>query len=176
MPVVLYFCDTQGGFRVSRVEYCSNACMVKTNAADRQADLLVGSMESSLVSGTGDGEVTIDAQYGGVCGDSLKFAQEENASGNADEPLTVLVSDLDITVAFATDGGGTSITPTSQQVADLVNADIEAAARVVATAGGSGAGLVVSFSLTALSGGLDDGDRHRATDGNLDLICTAEVS
>ena len=121
---------------------------------------------SHLFSGVDpDGDVVVTAFYGGAPENALQVALATGPIGAGNEDLLLRVDaqgempSQQVTVLFATDGVGASITPTAVDVAALLNTDPLASQIVTATAGGTGLADVVAAVLTNLSGGLDDGDR-----------------
>jgi Bacteriophage tail sheath protein len=109
-------------------------------------------------------KATLTTALAGSNNDLLFTAYERGSGGNSyriryvvsgnNTPLTVTISDKDITVNVATNGGGTA-TSTAAQVKAAVNAAVPL--HVVATDAPSndGTGVVTALAFTSLSGGSD---------------------
>lgn len=106
---------------------------------------------ASRTIGTTNSAVTYTAPvWRGVGGNAIRVAHI--VAGN-NTPLSVSVSGRDITVNVATSGVGAA-TSTATQVAAAVNASVPVAdLGVLATAGGTGAGVVVAGAMGNLTGG-----------------------
>jgi hypothetical protein len=180
-----YFCSADG-LTCLRSETFKNDMLVMTNIGKKRADELQGSTKASFVApgklvGPG-GEVTYTARHGGSAGNAIFVEHEEGESGfeHAYRALAVAVdtedeSGIRVTITFGTTGGGYIITPTAQQIADVVNAAPELAEILTATAGGTGDAVPLDPSY--LSGGADDGDwrKFNVQGGNCLRINTVEV-
>lgn len=103
--------------------------------------------------GTGNSAVTYAAPlWRGASGNTWRVAHIIPAG--AAVPLTVTVSGRDVTVNSATAAAGVA-SSTATQVAAAVNAQTALSdTGFRATAGGTGAGVVVAGAMTALSGGV----------------------
>lgn len=109
----------------------------------------VAEVASTLVIGTGDGEVTFESQLAGALGDNISITLVDPGSDGA---IAVAVDGNDITVTLAYGSG--AITTTATTLAAAINGDSEAAALVSATAGGTGADLITALETTNLDGGV----------------------
>ncbi len=107
---------------------------------------------STATQGTGDAAVLFAADRAGVEGDSIEI---EYIDPGTSGPLSVSVNGDTITVTLGSDG--TDITSTAKDVAEAINSDEEAAAKVTAYAAGTGTvvttGTVATPETMALSGG-----------------------
>lgn len=146
--------------------------MLLTNVLRKRADSLASCAAASLVTGSGDGEVTYTSKYGGIRwnGCTVEHTAGPTGPGNESRPLGVTVTELVVTVAFGTDSGGNSIIPIANQVADLINNDPEASDILVAAAGGAGTSQVAALGATPLAGGLDNGD-YLKFEGIPPMVC-----
>ena len=168
-------CSSEGAL-LSTVSAADDSMML-TNMGRKRADSLTGSTPASVSLGSGDGEVAYAAKYGGLISNEarIEHVAGDTGPGHESRALGVGVNDMEVSVVFATDGSGNSIVPTSQQVADLVNADPDASEVLVATAGGTGLGQVATQGITPLTGGLDDGD-HLKFEGNPPVCCRINLA
>jgi len=159
--------------------------MVPTGIGAKRADALVGSTKASLtVPGLhgATGDVVYTAIHGGIAGNSIFIEYEIGETGDEHLSRALAVSvDLEdedgvrVVVTFGTTGAGFTITPTAQQVADVVNADVtlqELLEAVPAGTGDTGPVDPVYFS-----GGIEDGDwrKFNVKDGTCLRINTVEV-
>lgn len=179
-----YFCSDDG-LHCLRSENFKDDMLVMTNVGKRRADELQGSTKASLiVPGALDatGNVTYTARHGGLAGNTIFVEHETGESGVGHEyrslGVSVDINDEDgvrVVVTFGTTGGGFIITPTAQQVADVVNAAPALADLFSASPGGTGD--VAVSEPTYLAGGLDDGDwrKFNVPGGNCLRINTVEV-
>jgi hypothetical protein len=169
MPTVLRFCNSASLVEVEKSS--PNAAMLTIPAGNtKRADTFVGSTKASLATISGadaNGDIDIEACCGGTHGNSITYEQVTGptGAGNEDLALRMDVSGQDVSVKFATDGSGNSVTPTAAQVAALVSGMLKA------TAGGTGASTVGTQVQTTLTGGLDDGDIH-VFDGKVPVLRT----
>jgi hypothetical protein len=180
----LYYCSADG-LSCLRSETFKDDTLIRTNVGERRADTLQGSTKASLtVLGAIDssGDVTYTARHGGSAGNNIFVEHEPGDTGTGHEfrQLAVLVDTADedgvrVVVTYGTTGGGFTIIPTAQQIADAVNADPDFAAILVATPGGSGDASTIDP--TYLSDGADDGDwrKFNVRGGNCLRISTVEV-
>lgn len=130
------------------------------------------------------GGLDAEAITGGTAGNSIRVALATGPTGAGNEDLLLRVGTAgdDITVEFSTDGAGASVTPTAQQVADLVNADPQASVKILLSCSSDGTGLVVAVALTNLAGGLEsssllviDGDTSVYVAGGITKLVSALV-
>lgn len=108
-----------------------------------------GGTSGALTIGTSNAAVTYSAKASGV--QSQIRVAHVNPGGTA--ARNIVVSGRDITVNLAVTGGAINGTETATAIAAAVNADAAASALVLATAGGTGASVVVTGALAALTGG-----------------------
>lgn len=168
----LYYCSEDGS-RVLRSETFADDYLVPTSIGGKRADALQASTQSSLVvTGAVDinGRVTYTAFHGGSGTNNIFVEHTAGAtgSGNENRPLIMTFDPNDenglaVVVTFRTDGSGITVTPSSQQVADIIN--VPALAEVViAAAGGTGVGDADLLAPTYLGGGADVGDWRKFND------------
>lgn len=107
---------------------------------------------ASRTIGTSNSAVTYTAPaWRGAGGNTWRVA---HIIAGANTPLSVVVSGRDVTVNVAT-SGASAATSTAAQVAAAVNANTALSdTGFRATAGGTGAGVVVAGAMGALSGGV----------------------
>jgi len=167
MTTTLYFCGALG--EAGPVLSCPDSAMLRGAVHTLQADQVNPCTKASLTAAgvDSDGDVGLDAVHGGAFANAFTYEQATGPTGGGNENLVLRVSVAgdDIQVLFATDGAGASITPIGTAVRDLINADPDASAKVVAACPGTGASEVAALAQTNLAGGLDDGD-HIKFDGN----------
>ena len=159
-----YFCDSQGNLRFT-IAVADDASELLTAMGKKAASAFTASAQAELTaSGVDvDGDVTIKARYGGTWGNNKSYEQVTGPTGGGNEDLSLRV-DVDgdtVSVKFATDGSGNSVTPTAQQVHDLINADDSLP--IVAELPGDGTSAVATSAATALSGGTDNGTCYKIT-------------
>jgi hypothetical protein len=101
-----------------------------------------------------DNDLRIEAQKGGVAGNSITIELIDPPGNNV--PASVAVVGTAISVTLATDGTST-IVSTAKQVRDLLNADLKVFSLVKTTLKGpdDGTGLVTALAATPLAGGSD---------------------
>lgn len=100
--------------------------------------------------GSGNSAVSFATQdWRGTAGNSIRV---RIVVSGASTPLSVSVSGNDITINSATNGSSAATT-TATQAAAAVNASGAARDLVLATAGGTGAGVVAAAGFTNLTGG-----------------------
>lgn len=107
--------------------------------------------------GTSNAAVTYTAKYGGAAFNNVQIAHVVAGNNTAASVVTTYATGTanpTITVNASTDGGGLS-TLTATAAAALVNADAVASSYVTATAGGTGASVIVAGAAGALTGGAD---------------------
>ena len=179
-----YFCSSDG-LTCLRSETLKDDMLVKTNVGMVRADALQGSTKASLtIVGAQDssGDVTYTAVHGGT-GANTFFVEHEVGETGPEFPHRQLAVTLDpddedgarFVVTFGTTGGGFTITPTAQQVADLISNDPIVSEHLIAAPGGTGD--VGVSDPTYLTGGKDDGDwrKFNVRGGNCLRINTVEV-
>lgn len=179
-----YFCSADG-LSCLRTETFKDDMLVTTSVGKKRADELQGCTKASLTvagASASTGDVTYTARHGGAAGNTIFVEHETGLSGveHAYRALAVAVDTQDedgvrVVVTFGTTGGGYIITPTAQQVADVVNASPDLVDLLVASPGGTGdVGLVEP---TYLGGGADDGDwrKFNVARGSCLRINTVEV-
>ena len=161
----LHFCDALGATWKELV-YPDNE-FVPTAMGELQADQLAGSTKALItVIGAGgdpDGNVDVSARHGGSLGNSLRFSIETGPTGAGNENLLLRASRVgsDISVFFATDGAGASITATAQQVADTITNDADASGYLTAVPGGTGAANAGTSTIANLLGGVNYGEHYK---------------
>jgi len=133
-----------------------------TTTGKRQADSLVANTAATLTHAgvDSDGDVLYAALMGGLYGNVVTVQHDEGPTGAGNENLILRagVTAKAILVEFATDGSGVSVTPTGEDVRDIVNGHADASALVTASCPGSGLTNQATKAATPLAGGLDDGD------------------
>lgn len=143
-----------------------NDSMLKTSLGSKRADTLVGTTPAAhLFSGVDvNGDLIIQSFFGGEAGNQLQVSLDTGPTGVGNESLPLRLTTQGsppvcvITVLFATDIDGVSITPTASAVANLLNTDPAVDLIVEGILPGTGNSNVVGASLTNLSGGLNTGD------------------
>ena len=136
-----------------------------TSIGRKRADSLVASVpaQHTFPGADADGDVLVKAFFGGEPSDQLQVAFATGPTGAGNENLLLRVDvqgsapAWEVTVLFATDGGGASVTPTATDVAALLNTDPAVATVVEAVLPGTGVSNVAATALTALAGGTDTG-------------------
>lgn len=105
---------------------------------------------ASLTQGTADAAITLTSMILGTDGNDTQVAVVSGAG------LTVTVSGNYVSgyTISVNDNGGAA---TAADIAAAINADADAKRLVQAQYGGTGAGTIVTFAATNLTGGLDDG-------------------
>lgn len=177
MSKIIHICGPDGS--ASCKVYVQDAAVIELAVGSKPASALVACTKASkiLLGGSSDGDVSYDSVFGGALVNNIRVSQQPGltGAGNEDRALEILVGGMDVQVVFGTDGAGDTVTPTATEVADAVNADPQT--HVVAAAGGTGLGLVGSFTHTNLVGGLDDGDRYKfnVSPARVDLINLIET-
>ena len=159
MTTTLYVCHPDGSTCLKTV--APDAALLDTALGKIRADTLQGGGKASvtLPGADADGDVLYTARHGGTQGNDIMVAHQTGPTGAGNEnlPLRTSLVGRQLTILFATDGAGASITPTATQVETMVNADPDGSSQVVAAAQGTGASLVTTASLTPLTGGADTG-------------------
>lgn len=155
----LYICDPTGSV-LTAISCADDSVSLKSSVGSIQVSAINPSTpaQRTIAGVDGDGDITIKARYGGLHGNDLNYEQVTGptGAGNEDLLLRVDVSGNDVSVKFATDGSGASVTPTAAEVAALLNGDTTLP--VEAELPGSGASAVNAAAMDDLLGGLDDGD------------------
>jgi len=159
-----HICNQEGSALLCTISGEDSSQML-TSMGRKVATSLVGSTpaEITLPGVDGDGDVKVKAFFGGLPGDQIQveFATGPTGGGEENHSLRVSVAGSapawQVSVLFATDGAGDSVTPTATDVANLLNTDPAVASIIEAELPGSGASDVVAAALTSLAGGADDG-------------------
>ena len=155
----LYICNPDGVV-LTMMSCGDDSVFLKSSVGEIQVSAITPSTPAQRVIAGSDanGDVTVKARYGGAHGNNLNYEQVTGpvGAGNENLPLRVDVSGDDVSVKFATDGAGASITPTANDLATLINNDD--ALPVEIELGGTGASAVSAAAMDDLAGGLDDGD------------------
>lgn len=116
----------------------------------RRPFLRAAPVGGSVTLGSGNSAVIFSTQaWRGSASNSIRV---RIVVAGVSTPLTVTVSGNDITINSATNGSSAATT-TATQAAAAVNANQTARDLVLATAGGTGAGVVVAAGFTNLTGG-----------------------
>ena len=140
--------------------------MMLTSMGPKRADTLVPTVqaEETFPGVDGDGDLLVKSYFGGTPGNQIQVALATGPTGAGNENLDLRVDvqgtvpAWEVSVLFATDGAGASVTPTAAEVETLLNTDPAVAMIVEASTPGSGASDVVASALTPLAGGTDTGD------------------
>ncbi len=169
----LYYCSEDGS-KLLLSETFADDYLVPTSIGGKRADALQASSKASLAAAGAvdvNGDVTYTSFHGGSGGNNIFIEQVVGATGLGNESRSLGVtfdpSDVNgmaVVVVFGTNVGGATVVPTSQQVADLVNAEFELSEFVTAVAGGTGSGGVGVLDPTYLGGGANDGDWRKFND------------
>ena len=165
MARTIYICDASGASMICTISAQDDSQMLTSMGTRKRADALVSTVpaEHTFPGGDGDGDVLVKSFFGGEPGNQIQVALATGPTGAGNESLPLRVDvqgsppAWEVTVLFATDGAGASITPTATAVADLLNTDPAVATIVEATLPGTGASSVVAAALTALTGGANTG-------------------
>lgn len=165
MSRVFHVCNHEGNQLLCTVTG-DDASLINTNMGPKRADLLAQSTpaEFTFPGVDGDGDVLVKAFFGGLPGNQIQVELAAGPTGAGNENLALRIGlagsapAWEVSVLFATNGAGSSITPSATDVANLLNTDPEVAMIVEATLPGSGASDVVAAALTSLASGADDGD------------------
>jgi len=125
----------------------------------RRAKKGTAGTRASHVEGAGTSELTITSMLMGVLGNEVEIVVQAGAGLSVSvvksykaNSTVIVPGQTAYTITINNNGGAA----TSQDIADAINADVEALRIVQVQFGGDGTGTVSPFS-TALTGGLDDG-------------------
>ena len=165
MSRTLYICNHALTEHICTIAAADDSMML-TSMGRQRADSLVACVpaEVTLPGVDANGDVLVQAFYGGSPGDQIQvaFATGPTGAGNENLALRIDVQGTspawEVTVLFATDGAGASVTPIATDVASLLNTDPAVDVIVEATLPGTGASAVAAVALTALAGGVDSGN------------------
>ena len=96
--------------------------------------IFVTRLKDSKKSRLNCGGFRLEARYGGTHGNSISFQCliGETGQGHEYRPLSIEMRGLTVTVVFGTDAVGASVSPTTSDVAQLINSDPDVSDVVVA--------------------------------------------
>jgi len=154
-----------GGTELLTTIGAADDSMVLTSMGRKRADSLVAGVQAevTLPGVDSDGDVLVKSYFGGAQWNQVQVAFETGPTGVSNEDLDLRVDvqgagpAWEVSVQFATDGSGNSITPTASEVETLLNSDPAVATILEASLPGSGASDVVAVALTPLTGGISSG-------------------
>jgi hypothetical protein len=173
----LFFCqqidpDDPTAIAIPRVAFGDHTAFWPTPNGSIQVQSFVASTAATkTVVGavSPNGDLLFTAKHGGIIGNGLRVELTAGATGagNENRTLDCVVSGLDYSIVFGTDGAGASVVPTAQQVEDMIAAHTDelVAGRIEAVAQGDGSGAVQVTAYTNLEGGADDGTQWKTSFG-----------